>query len=128
MIVLAGLIAAAAIVGLGYATRQERSLPFYGTVLIVIALAYVLFAVMAGASRTIVVESAVAIGFVGIAVAALRLGSVRPAGWLLAGGSLRMASTTSCMGPSCRIRSCPSGGPCFAASLTLHSGGGLVSW
>ena len=86
MDVLAGLIAAIAVVGLGYATRQERSLSFYGTVLVVIALAYVLFAVMVGAPRTIVIESAVAVGFVGIAVAALRLASVRPAGWLLAVG------------------------------------------
>ena len=35
MDILAGLITAAAVVGLGYATRQGRSLPFYSTVLIV---------------------------------------------------------------------------------------------
>ena len=35
MTILAGLITAGAVVGLGYATRQGRSLPFYSTVLIV---------------------------------------------------------------------------------------------
>jgi hypothetical protein len=86
MEIIAGLITALAIVGLGYATRQGRSLSFYGTVLIVIALAYVLFAVMAGAARTIIVESAVAVVFIAVAVAGARWASVRPAGLLTALG------------------------------------------
>lgn len=58
MNVIAGLIVAAAVVGLEGATRKGRSPPFYGNVLVVIALGYVLFAVMTGAPRRIVIESA----------------------------------------------------------------------
>jgi hypothetical protein len=83
---LAGLIATLAIVGLGYATRQARSLSFYSTVLIVIALGYVLFAAMAGTPRTILVESAIAAVFVGVAVGGVRSSSLRVAAFLLASG------------------------------------------
>jgi ABC-type uncharacterized transport system permease subunit len=86
MEIIAGLTATIAIVALGYATRQGQSLSFYGSVLIVIALVYVLFAAMTGAPRTIVVESAIATGFVGIAVAATRWENVRIAGVLMAVG------------------------------------------
>jgi hypothetical protein len=86
MEIIAGLSATIAIIGLGYATRQGRSLAFYGSVLIVIALVYVLFAVMAGAPRTIVIESAIAVVFIAVAMIATRWGTVRTAGWLLAAG------------------------------------------
>lgn len=86
MEIIAGLIAAATVVGLGVATGQGRSLPFYGTVLVVIALAYVLFAVMAETPRTIVIESAIAVGFIGVTVGGIRWSSLRGAGWLVAGG------------------------------------------
>jgi hypothetical protein len=86
MEIVAGLIATIAVIGLGYATRQGRSLSYYSTVLIVIALGYVLFAAMAETPRTIVIESAIAAGFIGIAVAAVRWGTVRTAGGLMAAG------------------------------------------
>ncbi|PQJ35951.1 hypothetical protein BSZ35_16275 [Salinibacter sp. 10B] len=86
MEIIAGLIATIAIVALGYATRQGRSLSFYSSVLIVIALGYVLFAAMAGTPRKIGIESAIAAGFIVIAVAAARWGTVRTAGWLMAAG------------------------------------------
>ena len=86
MELLAGLITAIAIVGLGYATRQGRSLPFYSSVLIVIALGYVLFAVMSGTPRTIIVESAIAAGFVAVAVAGTRSSTLYAAALLMAGG------------------------------------------
>ena len=87
MELIAGSITAVAVVGLGRATRQARSLPFYGNVLIVIALAYVLFAVMAEAPRTIAIESTVAAAFVAVAIAAARgSNSSRAAGVLLAVG------------------------------------------
>jgi hypothetical protein len=84
--VIAGLIAAVAVVGLGYATHQGRSLPFYSTVMIVIALAYVLFAVMAERPRTVLIESAVATVFIAAAVVAARWPSRRAAAGLLAVG------------------------------------------
>lgn len=86
MEIIAGAIASIAIIGLGYATRQGRSLAFYSSVLIVIALGYVLFAAMAGAPRTIIIESGVAGVFIAVAVAAARWGTVRTAGWLMAAG------------------------------------------
>jgi predicted secreted protein len=86
MDILAGLGTTVAVVGLGYATRQGQSLPFYSTVMIVIALAYVLFAVMAEGLRTIFVETAVAAGFVVVAVAAARETNRRGAAGLVAAG------------------------------------------
>jgi hypothetical protein len=86
MEIVAGLIAAAAVVGLGYATRQGRSLRFYSTVLIVIALGYVLFAAMAGTARTIVIESAIAAVFIAVAVAGARSSNLWDAGLLMAAG------------------------------------------
>ncbi len=86
MNVLAGLLAALAILGLGRATRQEDTLPFYSTLLIVIALAYVLFAVMAGHRSTIIAESAIASVFVGLAVAGARWDRSQAAGLLVALG------------------------------------------
>ncbi len=86
MEIIAGLLTALSIIGLGYATRQERSAAFYGTVLIVIALVYVLFAAMAGVPQVIVVESAVAAVFVAGAVGAVRGRTRRRAGILMAVG------------------------------------------
>lgn len=84
MEIIAGVIAAVSIGGLGHATRQGRSLAFYSTVLIVIALAYVLFAVMDGAPHTIMVESTIASAFIAIAVVGTRWSNLCTAGLLLA--------------------------------------------
>jgi hypothetical protein len=86
MEMIAGLSTALLIVGLGYATRRGRSLPFYSTVLIVIALAYVLFAVMAAAPSAILLEGVIATAFIAVAVAAARWQNVRTAGFLVATG------------------------------------------
>ena len=86
MELIAGLGTAGAVVGLGYATHQGRSLPFYSTVMIVIALAYVLFAVMGEGLRTILIETAVAAGFVAVAVVAAREMNRRGAAGLVAAG------------------------------------------
>ena len=86
MELLAGGIIAAAVVGLGVATRRGRSPQFYGDVLVVIALAYVLFAVMTESPRTIVVESGVAAAFIAVAVGAARGANRRRAGRLVAAG------------------------------------------
>lgn len=86
MDVLAGLLAVLAIVGLGKATRQDDSIPFYSTVLIVIALVYVLFAVMAGRTTTIIAESAIAAVFVGLAMGGARGNRPREAELLIAAG------------------------------------------
>jgi len=86
MDVLAGLLAALAILGLGKATRQADAISFYSTVLIIIALVYVLFAVMAGRTSTIVVESGIAAVFVGLAVGGARWDRVQAAGVLIAVG------------------------------------------
>jgi hypothetical protein len=83
---LAGGMTAAAVVGLGVATRRGRSPLFYGDVLVAIALAYVLFAVMAESPRTILVESGGAAAFVAVAVAGARAASRRRAGLLVAAG------------------------------------------
>lgn len=86
MDVLAGLLFGCAIIGLGYLTRQGRAIPFYSTVLIVIALGYILFAVMAGALNVLLIESAIAAGFIALAVAGARWPHRRWAGGLIAAG------------------------------------------
>lgn len=59
-----GIVAALAVSVYARVLRLDRDRAFYPTVLIVIALYYVLFAVMGGSVRTIVVESLIAGGFV----------------------------------------------------------------
>jgi hypothetical protein len=86
MEMIAGLSTTILIVGLGHATCQSRSLPFYSTVLIVIALAYVLFAVMAAAPSAILLEGVIATAFISVTVAAARWQNVRAAGFLVATG------------------------------------------
>jgi hypothetical protein len=63
------------------ALRLDRDRAFYPTVLIVIALLYVLFATMSGSGRAIVVESFIAVGF----ITAATLGFKRSL-WLVVAG------------------------------------------
>ena len=69
---LAGGIGGVSILLLGYATRQGRFLPFYSSLLIVIALVYVLFGVMTGRSTVMGAESVIAAGFIGAAILGVR--------------------------------------------------------
>jgi hypothetical protein len=59
-----GLVAALAVGGYATAMRLDRDRAFYPTVLVVVASYYVLFAVMGGSGRTIVIESLIAGAFV----------------------------------------------------------------
>ena len=52
--------------------RLDRDRAFYPTVAIVIALLYSLFAVMGGSTRALVVEAAVGVGFIVLAVLGFR--------------------------------------------------------
>jgi hypothetical protein len=75
-IVLAPLVAVfARVVGL------DRDRSFYATVLIVVASYYILFAVMGGSTRALVVESMAMAMFVALAVAGLKRGT-----WIVAVG------------------------------------------
>jgi hypothetical protein len=65
---LIGLILSVAVAGFATAIGLDRERAFYPTVLIVIASYYVLFAVMGGSSRALVVEVIVASGFLVLAV------------------------------------------------------------
>jgi hypothetical protein len=64
---LIGLFLTLAVAGLAIIIGLDRERAFYPTVLIVIASYYVLFAVMAASGRTLVIEIAVASGFLLIA-------------------------------------------------------------
>jgi hypothetical protein len=86
MAIFAGAATAAAIVVLGFATRQGAVLSFYSTVLVVIALVYVLFAAMNGTPAVVGIESGIAAGFIAVAIAGARWASPTAAGLLLAGG------------------------------------------
>ncbi len=59
-----GLVLALAVSAYARATRLDRDRALYPVVLVVIASYYVLFAVMGGSARSIVIESSVAGGFV----------------------------------------------------------------
>ena len=65
---LIGLILSVAVAGFATAIGLDRDRAFYPTVLIVIASYYVLFAVMGGSSRALLVEIVVASGFLLLAV------------------------------------------------------------
>ena len=67
-----GLILAASVAGLATVIGFDRERAFYPTVLIVIASYYVLFAAMGASSRTLIIESAVASGFLLVAVLGFR--------------------------------------------------------
>ena len=65
---LIGLFLSLAVAGLAIISGLDQERAFYPTVLIVIASYYVLFAVMAASGRTLVIEIAVASGFLLLAI------------------------------------------------------------
>src|SRR5947208_4396037 len=67
-----GLMLSLAVGGLASVVGFDRERAFYPTVLIVIASYYVLFAAMGTSGRTLIVESAVASGFLIVAVFGFR--------------------------------------------------------
>jgi hypothetical protein len=69
---LIGLILSMAVAAFATAIGLDRERAFYPTVLIVIASYYVLFAVMGGSSRALLVEIIVASGFLLFAVLAFK--------------------------------------------------------
>src|SRR5687768_9063969 len=76
-----GLVLAIAVSVYAAVTRLDRDRAFYPVVLLVVASYYVLFAVMGGSARAIVIESLVAGGFVLAASAGFRRSL-----WLVAAG------------------------------------------
>ncbi|MEM1117705.1 MAG: hypothetical protein AAGJ11_14435 [Bacteroidota bacterium] len=68
--IASGVAAAGAIVASARAAGFDRDRSFYPTVLVVIALLYVLFGVEDGAASVVAAETAVALGFVAVAVVA----------------------------------------------------------
>lgn len=77
----AGIVAALLTALLGRIAGFDRDRAFYPTILIVVASYYVLFAAIGGDRQTLVVESAMMMVFIAIAVAAFR-GSL----WIAAAG------------------------------------------
>jgi hypothetical protein len=67
-----GLMLAGAVAGSATVIGFDRERVFYPTVLIVIASYYVLFAAMGASSRTLIIEGAVASGFLLVAVLGFR--------------------------------------------------------
>ena len=65
---LIGLILSAAVAGLAVWVGFDRERAFYPTVLIVVASYYVLFAASAASAHTLMIEIAVALGFLILAV------------------------------------------------------------
>ncbi|MCC6585668.1 MAG: hypothetical protein IT168_03025 [Bryobacterales bacterium] len=78
---LVGLVVAVLVYGFARLTRFDRDRAFYATVLVVVAHYYILFAVMAGSARAIVVESVAAGVFVALAVAGFKRSM-----WIVAAG------------------------------------------
>lgn len=81
MAYLVGAVLAFSVGGLGTLVGLDRDRAFYSTVLMVIALLYVLFAVMGGSSHAIVIEAAVATVFLAGAVVGFKYSL-----WLVAAG------------------------------------------
>jgi len=72
MAYLIGVILSLAVVGLATVIGFDRERAFYPTVMIVIASYYVLFAVMGGSSRTLIIEIVIASAFLLVAVLGYR--------------------------------------------------------
>lgn len=72
MTVVVGVVLALAVGGMCRLCGLDRDRALYPTVMIVIALYYVLFALIGGSTQVLIVESAVAIGFVGLALTGFR--------------------------------------------------------
>jgi hypothetical protein len=69
---LVGLCFAVAVGIFATGVRLDRDRAFYPTVMIVIALLYSLFAAMGGSARALVIEFAVGVGFITLAVVGFR--------------------------------------------------------
>lgn len=70
--VVAGIVASIGVALFARTVGLDRDRAFYPTVMIVIALYYVLFAVMTGSIQTVLAESVVMVVFAGAAVAGFR--------------------------------------------------------
>jgi hypothetical protein len=70
--VVIGIVASAGVALFARQVGLDRDRAFYPTVMIVIALYYVLFAVMTGSIHTVLAESVVMVMFAGAAVAGFR--------------------------------------------------------
>jgi hypothetical protein len=123
---LAGTLFGGAIIGLGYLTRQGRAIPFYSTVLIVIALAYVLFAVMTGAPHVLLIESVIAVGFIALAVVGARWTHRRWAGGLIAAGLVLHGGFDLVHDALIRNPAVPPWWPVFCAVVDVVVGAWLV--
>jgi hypothetical protein len=128
MDVLAGVLFGVAIIGLGYLTRQGRAIPFYSTVLIVIALGYVLFAVMDGALDVLLIESAIAAGFVALAIAGARWTWRRWAGGLIAAGLVLHGGFDLVHNVLIQNPVVPPWWPVFCAVVDVVVGAWLMGW
>ena len=67
-----GVILALGVGGMATLSGLDRDRALYPAVMIVIAAYYALFAVISGSTQVLIVESAVAVGFVGLALAGFR--------------------------------------------------------
>ena len=72
MPLLIGILLSLGVAVFARRTGLDRDRAFYPTVLIVIALYYVLFAVMSGSTRALLIESIVMMGFAAAAVAGFK--------------------------------------------------------
>ena len=72
MAYLIGAVLALAVVGLAAIVQLDRDGAFYPTVLVVVASYYVLFAVMGGSTRALMVESLIMTAFLVVAVVGFR--------------------------------------------------------
>jgi hypothetical protein len=77
---VAGIVLSVGVALFARSVGLDRDRAFYPTVMIVIALIYVLFAAMTGSVETVLLESVVAIGFVIAAVAGFKSSS-----WIVVG-------------------------------------------
>ena len=83
-----GIALGLAACGLGTVTGLERDRAFYPVIVIVVASYYVLFAVLGGDAHALYVETAISIGFVGLAVIGFKTNLWIAAAALMAHASL----------------------------------------
>lgn len=72
MPIVVGLLLSVGVAVFARRTGLDRDRAFYPTIVIVVALYYVLFAVMSGSTRAVLIESVVMMGFAAAAVAGFK--------------------------------------------------------
>jgi hypothetical protein len=117
-----GIVLALVVAGFAATSGFDRDRAFYPTLLVVIALYYVLFAAMSGSLRAVLVESAVMTGFAAVAVLGFK-GQL----WIVAMGLAAHGVFDAMHGSLITNPGVPAWWPAFCLAFDVTAGG-VMFW